>query len=96
MSIPLLYDQGPSDDHSYSSSPAAIAAESSQHHLSLLVSASSVTTTTVVTVRNLNTASVDLSSVYTEAGAPINSFITTVYPSSHLLGHKIEIKCYIF
>ncbi|KAF3512180.1 hypothetical protein F2Q69_00002304 [Brassica cretica] len=76
---------GPSDDHRYSSSPAAIAAESSQHHLSLLVSASSVTTTTVVTVRNINTASVDLSSVYTEAGAPINSFITTVCDYSYII-----------
>ncbi|KAF3559808.1 hypothetical protein F2Q69_00011452 [Brassica cretica] len=64
------------DDHRYSSSPAAIAAESSQHHLNLLVPASSVATTTVVTARNINTASVDLSSVYTAAGAPINSFIT--------------------
>ncbi|WZZ49740.1 hypothetical protein YC2023_049847 [Brassica napus] len=35
-----------------------------------------VATTTVVTARNINTASVDLSSVYTAAGAPINSFIT--------------------
>ncbi|CAG7909378.1 unnamed protein product [Brassica rapa] len=54
MSIPLLYDQGPSDDHRYSSSHAAIAAESSQHNLNLLVSDSSVTTTTVVTARNIN------------------------------------------
>ena len=54
MSIPLLYDQGPSDDHHYSSSHAAIAAESSQHNLNLLVSDSSVTTTTVVTARNIN------------------------------------------
>ncbi|KAG2281705.1 hypothetical protein Bca52824_052925 [Brassica carinata] len=67
---------GPSDDHRYSSSPAAIAAESSQHHLNLLVFASSVATTTVVTAININTASVDLSSVYTAARAPINSFIT--------------------
>ncbi|CAF1910564.1 unnamed protein product [Brassica napus] len=68
--------KGPSDDHRYSSSPAAIAAESSQHHLNLLVFASSVATTTVVTAININTASVDLSSVYTAARAPINSFIT--------------------
>uniref|UniRef100_A0A0D3DJZ2 Uncharacterized protein n=1 Tax=Brassica oleracea var. oleracea TaxID=109376 RepID=A0A0D3DJZ2_BRAOL len=70
------FRDGPSDDHHYSSSHAAIAAESSQPHLNLLVSASSVATTTVVTARNINTASVDLSSVYTAAGAPINSFIT--------------------
>ncbi|KAH0862384.1 hypothetical protein HID58_079595 [Brassica napus] len=70
------FRDGPSDDHHYSSSHAAIAAESSQPHLNLLVSASSVATTTVVTARNINTASFDLSSVYTAAGAPINSFIT--------------------
>ncbi|CAN7058210.1 unnamed protein product [Brassica rapa subsp. trilocularis] len=55
--------------------PAAIAAESSQHHLNLLASASSVATTTAVTASNINTASVDFSSVYTAAAAPINSFI---------------------
>ncbi|CAN7064782.1 unnamed protein product [Brassica oleracea var. botrytis] len=52
----ILYDQGPSDDHRYSSSPAAIAVESSQHHLNHLYSASSVATTTTVTARNINTA----------------------------------------
>ncbi|KAF2543070.1 hypothetical protein F2Q70_00036746 [Brassica cretica] len=52
----ILYDQGPSDDHRYSSSPAAIAAESSQHHLNHLSSASSVATTTTMTARNINTA----------------------------------------
>ncbi|KAG2332285.1 hypothetical protein Bca52824_003465 [Brassica carinata] len=69
-------DQGPSDDQCYSSSPAAIAAESSQHHLNLLASASSVATTTAVTARTINTASVDLSSVYTATAPRINSFIT--------------------
>lgn len=71
----ILYDQGPSDDHRYSSSPAAVAAETSQHHLSLLTSAPSVATTTAVTASNINDASIDPSSVYT-AAAPINSFIT--------------------
>ncbi|KAL0694930.1 hypothetical protein Bca4012_062110 [Brassica carinata] len=73
----ILYDQGSSDDHRYSSSPAAVAAETSQHHLSLLASAPSVATTTAVTASNINNASIDPSSVYTAAAAaPINSFIT--------------------
>ncbi|KAG2278086.1 hypothetical protein Bca52824_060641 [Brassica carinata] len=38
--------------------------------------ASSVATITAVTASNINTASVDLSSVYTAAAAPINSFIS--------------------
>ena len=71
----ILYDQGPSDDHRYSSSPAAIAAETSQHHLNLLASASSVATATGVTASNINNASIDPSLVYSTA-APINSFVT--------------------
>ncbi|KAL0844729.1 hypothetical protein Bca101_017975 [Brassica carinata] len=74
--LACIRDQGPSDDQCYSSSPAAIAAESSQHHLNLLASASSVATTTAVTARTINTASVDLSSVYTATAPRINSFIT--------------------
>ncbi|KAH0841389.1 hypothetical protein HID58_095751 [Brassica napus] len=61
--------------HGFPLNPAAIAAESSQHHLNLLASASSVATTNAVTASNINTASVDFSSVYTAAAAPINSFI---------------------
>ncbi|KAJ4881180.1 hypothetical protein Rs2_38235 [Raphanus sativus] len=72
----ILYDQGSSDEHRYSSTPAAISAESSQHHLNLLASATSVATTTAVTARNNNTPSVDLSLVYSAAATPINSFIT--------------------
>ncbi|CAF1717071.1 unnamed protein product [Brassica napus] len=75
--------------------PAAIAAESSQHHLNLLASASSVATTTAVTASNINTASVDLSSVYTAAAAPINSFIspaTSVFTSPRGLRSSSQLE----
>uniref|UniRef100_A0A0D3E2K2 DUF7870 domain-containing protein n=1 Tax=Brassica oleracea var. oleracea TaxID=109376 RepID=A0A0D3E2K2_BRAOL len=75
--------------------PAAIAAESSQHHLNLLASASSVATTTAVTASNINTASVDLSSVYTAAAAPIISFIspgTSFFTSPRGLRSSSQLK----
>ncbi|CAN7076620.1 unnamed protein product [Brassica oleracea var. botrytis] len=48
-------------------------------------SASSVATTTAVTASNINSATVDLSSAYTSAAAPINSFITSGTSLLHLL-----------
>ncbi|KAH0856732.1 hypothetical protein HID58_084993 [Brassica napus] len=81
--------------HGFPLNPAAIAAESSQHHLNLLASASSVATTTAVTASNINTASVDLSSVYTAAAAPINSFIspaTSVFTSPRGLRSSSQLE----
>ncbi|CAH8385536.1 unnamed protein product [Eruca vesicaria subsp. sativa] len=76
----ILYDQGPSDDHRYSSSPAAVAAETSQYHLNLLASTAAAATTTAVTASNIGNASVDPSSLYTTVVAPVNSFITSATP----------------
>lgn len=70
----ILYDQGPSDHHRYSSS---LTAETSQHHLNLL---DSTATTTAVTAVNSNNGSIDPSSLYTAAAAPFNAFVAAGTP----------------
>ncbi|KAF3562991.1 hypothetical protein DY000_02011763 [Brassica cretica] len=59
-----------------SSSLMASRAATQEAAMNGVLIASSVATTTAVTASNINTASVDLSSVYTAAAAPINSFIS--------------------
>ncbi|EOA38083.1 hypothetical protein CARUB_v10009551mg [Capsella rubella] len=75
----ILYDQGPSDHHRYSSS---LNAETSQHHhLNLLDSTASAAATTAVTVVNNNNGSIDPSSLYTAAAAaPFNAFVAAGTP----------------
>lgn len=69
----ILYNQGPSDHHRYSS----LTAETSQHHLNLL---DSTATTTAVTAVNSNNGSIDPSSLYTAAAAPFNAFVAAGTP----------------
>ncbi|CAH8252884.1 unnamed protein product [Arabidopsis lyrata] len=69
----ILYDQGPSDHHRYSSS---VNAETSQHHLNLMDSIASAATTTAVTAVNSNNGSIDPSSIYTAVAAPFNAYVT--------------------
>ncbi|XP_010498401.1 PREDICTED: protein SHI RELATED SEQUENCE 7-like [Camelina sativa] len=74
----ILYDQGPSDHHRYSSN---LTADTSQHHLNLLDSTASAATTTAVTVVNSNNGSIDPSSLYTAAtAAPFNAFVAAGTP----------------
>ncbi|KAF2571832.1 hypothetical protein F2Q70_00000733 [Brassica cretica] len=78
-----------------SSSLMASRAATQEAAMNGVLIASSVATTTAVTASNINTASVDLSSVYTAAAAPINSFISPGLRSSSQLKRAQERECII-